>query len=131
MTLQERLREIGIFNPHNMTSRGSPSIIFHAADHSRGGSGSACFRVHINGVVIPGQWYDYGSKRFLIHASYKGSIKEERESVFQEALTFVKERFPGVVMVKAPFFRLAWITKQDYDAVMKRLKEHEDASLDS
>lgn len=117
--LIDDLREIRIFNPWDMASDGMPIITYVPNDNSRGGFSSHWAVYFKNRKLKASAWYEHGGKHFTPYGS------QDRDKVFQEALTFVKKLRPNIVMVKAPF-RLTWIAQQDLEAIMLKLKQHKE-----
>ena len=116
------LRKIGIYNPYELVAFGQPVIDYHRRASGRSVMPSH-YSLSIKGKSFKNQpWHHRGALWF----TFTGQERKPKE--LQKAFAKVKELFPEVEMVKAPW-RETWVPKTDLDAAKAKLKEYETKDL--
>jgi hypothetical protein len=108
--LTDKLRERGVFNPHNFYGP-QPYI----GQRVKGGSRDvvpSSWQVHKAGLSLSTAWYDYGAKSF----SYSGVAS--RKEALAEAIAWASERFGIKNWAKDPFGSYG-----DAEYIRNRIKE--------
>lgn len=116
----EALRKVKIYNDYEITSDGNP-MIWLKSSGTRDVTPKAVV-ISIKGRVFKGvPWYQSGDRWF----TYIGG-KENRDKAYQQAFDWMKENFPKIEMIKAPFDRFRYVSKEDLEKALKKINKNKE-----